>query len=341
MTIKSVLDVNDENPMPKNSLTGPQFNRSILILTPQRALKFTATSQERHYIWLTALSFLSHSPLSIGDLPALPPLPGLDELNMANQTPSLLGPGSRRRIRDSIRIAKGPSRQTMTERSFTTEGSVLGSDRDYMNDTRPATQDTYSTSNDAALPPIIKRYHSRQRSNTAPKPPSGGFRAFSYRDAEPLPVLPNNTQGVSAVDQRFSDRGQLSPSLGNPSIPSSRRGSEGSALGRPNYGMGFVSPTLFDSNSSHNATMTMRMDAFIENKQAGKGGFRNLRLGQPNTALGQNRPTDQRVDMAFWGLDGSLPSISPVNSLSPVENSLRYSGSTGRGSVERDFFRGF
>jgi hypothetical protein len=31
------------------------------VLTPQRALKFTALTIERHYVWLTALSFLSHS----------------------------------------------------------------------------------------------------------------------------------------------------------------------------------------------------------------------------------------------------------------------------------------
>jgi hypothetical protein len=39
------------------------------------ALKFTATSQERHYVWLTALSFLSHSPLSVNELTAVPPPP--------------------------------------------------------------------------------------------------------------------------------------------------------------------------------------------------------------------------------------------------------------------------
>ena len=55
VTIKSVLDVKDDNSMPKGALNGPSFSRSILILTPQRALKFTATSQERHYVWLTAL----------------------------------------------------------------------------------------------------------------------------------------------------------------------------------------------------------------------------------------------------------------------------------------------
>ncbi|KFY08583.1 hypothetical protein V492_06101, partial [Pseudogymnoascus sp. VKM F-4246] len=57
LTIQSVLDVKDDNAAPKG--VNNIFNRSILILTPARALKFTATSRERHYIWLTALSFLA------------------------------------------------------------------------------------------------------------------------------------------------------------------------------------------------------------------------------------------------------------------------------------------
>lgn len=61
VTIQSVLDVKDDNPAPKGMT--PVFNRSILILTPQRALKFTASSSERHYVWLTALSFLSQPKL--------------------------------------------------------------------------------------------------------------------------------------------------------------------------------------------------------------------------------------------------------------------------------------
>ncbi|KOS21460.1 Anucleate primary sterigmata protein A [Escovopsis weberi] len=58
LIIQSVLDVKDDNPPPRGATL---FNRSILILTPQRALKFTASTSERHYLWLTALSFLSHS----------------------------------------------------------------------------------------------------------------------------------------------------------------------------------------------------------------------------------------------------------------------------------------
>ncbi|KAI4123221.1 MAG: hypothetical protein LQ347_006243, partial [Umbilicaria vellea] len=49
LAIQSVLDVKDDSPLPKNASPQSMFARSILILTPQRALKFTATSHERHY----------------------------------------------------------------------------------------------------------------------------------------------------------------------------------------------------------------------------------------------------------------------------------------------------
>ncbi|KHJ34735.1 putative nuclear migration protein [Erysiphe necator] len=56
--VQTVLDVKDENPAPKGVNL---FHRSILILSPARALKFTATTMERHFNWLMALSFLAHS----------------------------------------------------------------------------------------------------------------------------------------------------------------------------------------------------------------------------------------------------------------------------------------
>ncbi|KAI3396573.1 hypothetical protein diail_12022 [Diaporthe ilicicola] len=103
LTIQSVLDVKDDNPAPKGHSV--VFNRSILILTPQRALKFTAVNAERHYLWLTSLSFLAHSQQQVPDLPAPAPL-------AAARTPDFDIPPSkaksrRPRIRDSIRLAKG------------------------------------------------------------------------------------------------------------------------------------------------------------------------------------------------------------------------------------------
>ncbi|KAI9678398.1 MAG: hypothetical protein M1822_008044 [Bathelium mastoideum] len=124
LIIQSVLDVKDDTPAPKNS--GPIFNRSILILTPARALKFTAISSERHYLWLTALSFLSHHPSQrLSPLPAIPvpepksikvpepseisspvepkiPIPEKEPEKPARATAML----RRTPLRDSVRIAK-------------------------------------------------------------------------------------------------------------------------------------------------------------------------------------------------------------------------------------------
>ena len=115
--IQSVLDVRDDTPLPKNHGIAEPFNRSILILTPARALKFTATSQERHYTWLTALSFLAHSPLLAPGLAALPPPPQEPQddpppARGRNSTTLKRGP-----IRDSVRVARDRARPIKTPKS--------------------------------------------------------------------------------------------------------------------------------------------------------------------------------------------------------------------------------
>ncbi|KAI6356712.1 hypothetical protein MCOR25_007884 [Pyricularia grisea] len=107
LVIQSVLDVKDDNPTPKGATS--VFDRSILILTPQRALKFTATTRERHYVWLTALSFLAHSNQEVPEILASPPSTTLavnkaplSDYDLAQQKPQRRGG-----IRDSIRLAKG------------------------------------------------------------------------------------------------------------------------------------------------------------------------------------------------------------------------------------------
>ncbi|RVX69678.1 hypothetical protein B0A52_06322 [Exophiala mesophila] len=255
LTIKSVLDVKDDNPMAKGTITGPQFNRSILILTPQRALKFTATSQERHYVWLTALSFLSHSPLNVNELTAVPPPPPPDHESIA-PTASLAGSFRRRPIRDSIRVAKNAVRTGTGSgnRSFTTDGSLP------VQDSRPPTRDFYDPATDPALPPTIPR-HARKRSNTAPRAPPSSFRSFSAKEVTPSLPGPGSTysHSIQSTAVYSSDRGGFyTPSLGMQSIVSSRRGSEASASGRPPL------PSILLDNQA----ATMRMDAFIEGKRS-------------------------------------------------------------------------
>ncbi|KAK4937153.1 hypothetical protein LTR10_022132 [Elasticomyces elasticus] len=319
LTIKSVLDVKDDNPMPKGSIIGQQFNRSILILTPQRALKFTAMSQERHYVWLTALSFLSHSPLSVNELTAIPPPPPPPEHDMLNQpTPSLAGSFRRRPIRDSIRIAKNPVRVGPGPRSFTTDGSLP------VQDSRPPTRDYYDPTQDPALPPIIPR-HSRKRSNTAPRAPPTSFRSFSAKEAAPTVSGPGSTysQSVRSTAVYSSDRGLYTPSAGMQSIVSSRRGSEASASGPPPI------PAVFLDKDPAN---TMRMDAFIDGKtstSSGRPSFSFMRSGQ-----------SKRKDLGYWGLETGRDSISPVDSL--LHNGMMMASSSTRGSSDsRDPWRGF
>ena len=330
--------------MPKGSVTGPHFNRSILILTPQRALKFTATTQERHYIWLTALSFLSHSPISMNDLAPLPPMPPEEHMEHNVSPAASLGGSLRRRpIRDSIRIAKGSNGRPQF-RSFTTDGIPTMSEYE-----RPPTQEAYDPINDAALPPVIRRYHNRNRSNTAPKPTASAFRALLSRDSGPT-MHPPSTAVTS--EKTMTDRGAPTPSLGLPSRPSSRRGSEASAVGLPPVPALPTTPGLgppisnidmplrfFDTanNSSHAASMTMRMDAFMADQQrnammrgpAGRGPLRNLRLGRPSMRNLKDPSTSSWVAQESNIRD----SMSPVDILTtPTE--MRFSESTGRGSSE-------
>ncbi|KAL2256970.1 hypothetical protein VTK26DRAFT_831 [Humicola hyalothermophila] len=192
LTIQSVLDVKDDNPPPKGS--GPLFNRSILILTPQRALKFTATNAERHYIWLTSLSFLAHSNQAVPETLALPPpKPPLEQYELPKP--------KRRPIRDSIRLtkAKTPAGAMGVIRSdpVTEEVPEMDSMPPNIPSYRPPMPEVYSLpthardlSRDAAEPPHIPRFidrgnmtgpvHGRKRSNTGGHvPPPLSFRGFS------------------------------------------------------------------------------------------------------------------------------------------------------------------
>ncbi|RGP81695.1 hypothetical protein FLONG3_182 [Fusarium longipes] len=187
LTIQSVLDVKDDNPPPKGATS--VFNRSILILTPQRALKFTAESAERHYIWLTALSFLAHSsqaiPENISASPAIQKTP-IPEFEAPQ--PKLKRGG----IRDSIRLAKGRTVGRAAPPSVPSIPSVPSSQLgDVANfpAIEPAGEFTgRDDSIDAAQPPLIPRFHDRnqtvahgrKRSNTGGHvPPPLSFRGFS------------------------------------------------------------------------------------------------------------------------------------------------------------------
>ncbi|KAH8670911.1 hypothetical protein BX600DRAFT_233074 [Xylariales sp. PMI_506] len=274
LTIQSVLDVKDDTPPPKG--VTQVFNRSILILTPQRALKFTATSAERHYLWLTALAFLAHSQQAVPEMilpagaasAAAPPPPGLS----AKMAPGFdMPPAKSKRpgIRDSIMLKKGKGttaprvdvdiNTTLLEEPITlkTESfpSVPNHQRDY--------------SRDVAEPPLIPRYHhstdrvheranqialhGRKRSNTGGHiPPPLSFRGFSSPTGQSYHVASNSTAGNSVITSGSSEIYTAASSAGNTTWAMSTVGSQrtSEASSRP-------------GNNFFEAIGTVRMEAFI------------------------------------------------------------------------------
>ena len=176
--IQSVLDVKDDTPLPKGVNQGPIFNRSILILTPARALKFTAPTKERHYVWLTALSFLSHSAQEADGLLALPPPMPFEyeqvEQQVAHTTPTRIITEHDSfppplRARDSIRLAKGKKPDV----AFQASGGMRKA---------PSKTKVHAREDSFAEPPSVPRYpgqHIRKRSNTGSRPPNNRTIGFS------------------------------------------------------------------------------------------------------------------------------------------------------------------
>ncbi|KAH6643682.1 meiotic cell cortex C-terminal pleckstrin homology-domain-containing protein [Boeremia exigua] len=236
LTIQSVLDVADNNPTQRNE---PLFNRSILILTPARALKFTAVSRERHYLWLTALSFLAHSSAPMPDLSAMPQPPPVEYKHQRSGGATL----RRSRVQDSVRLAKGKANPAMQRNRALNEpmpglSSLAGFDRSVA---------------DSASPPSIPRgpAHGRKRSSTGPgaPPPSIPFRSFSHQ------------QVPSVYSNGSSDKYS---SMQPPSVPSSVY----------NPTSGIVSSRTSEARTSEASTSTrshffdamgtVRMEAFID-----------------------------------------------------------------------------
>ncbi|RFU29902.1 hypothetical protein B7463_g6450, partial [Scytalidium lignicola] len=268
LTIQSVLDVKDDTATPKG--IPPLFNRSILILTPARALKFTAVSADRHYVWLTALSFLAHSSQAVPEIVSAPPPP--------QPVPDFELPRRVRRngIRDSIRIAKG--------RTAASRGGPIGMDPFPPNGPEESIPESESfdmarsePAPDIADPPYVPRFtdrgdrdrpghynpaplgHGRKRSNTGPRvPPPLSFRGFSG-PASSGHAATSSTAGLSVGTAGSSDiyqsQGSGSVAGGYTGMSMSGRSSirTSEASSRP----GAVVNNFFD------AVGTVRMEAFI------------------------------------------------------------------------------
>ncbi|AEO62332.1 uncharacterized protein THITE_2106394 [Thermothielavioides terrestris NRRL 8126] len=268
LTIQSVLDVKDDNPPPKG--VTQLFNRSILILTPERALKFTATNAERHYIWLTSLSFLAHSNQAIPDALLVPqPKPLVDQYELPKP--------KRRPIRDSIRLTKAKTAVIKSD-PVTAESAQTDSAPPSVPTYRPPPlPDVYTLpthardlSRDAAEPPAIPRFsdrgahmpvHGRKRSNTGGHvPPPLSFRGFSgpAGSGGAYHASTNSTAGNSIMTAGSSDiysnagASAVTGSSGMTWATGSMRTSEASSR-----------PSAPVQNNFFDAIGTVRMEAFI------------------------------------------------------------------------------
>lgn len=226
MTIQSVLDVKDDNPPPKGAPA--LFNRSILILTPARALKFTATTRERHYIWLTALSFLAHSSQAVPEVMMPHPVPTEEFLSARPPIGARL---QKSPLRDSIRVAKGRGPVSTRSGPTTAQSSIhRGGDSRLGTGISSRTgisiaalgphvesSHTRVDSAEAASPPVIPRFqdrdralvnaggHGRKRSNTGSRiPPPLSFRGFSEIAIPTMNAFTSSTTTNTAPPSTYS-----------------------------------------------------------------------------------------------------------------------------------------
>ena len=278
--IKSVLDVKDDNPLPKGyNYQSNQFNRSILILTPQRALKFTAMSSERHFVWLTALSFLSDPSMGMNELVTLPPVPR-DEIVPVKGNTAMT---RKNPIRNSIKVSKGKNKSQHTrlweKRSFTSLSSRRAAR------TLPPTpniEEGYrdpsiaaGTLDDAASPPFVPRFsnHNRKRSRTLPRPPT--LRSFSSQATMPSWGNNNNSNSPETTTTNPFDRVRSFNSGQSHSSFSFRRTENNSRCSTPPPVVGGGGPTsppppatatssTTGGGNMFDAIGTVRMEAFID-----------------------------------------------------------------------------
>ncbi|KAM0719310.1 hypothetical protein Q7P37_005215 [Cladosporium fusiforme] len=181
LAIQAVLDVADETPLPKRPELATAFHRSILILTPSRALKFTAINAERHAMWMNALSFLAEpDQVQLPPLPVAPPIPDQFQTPTIAKRPRSPSFG-RSHLRDSVRIAKG--KQPHLLRSVSAQNASAADIPDI-----PGPHALSQDDQGADFPCIPRLYsntnrHQRKRSNTGTSPnlapPLAGLRSLS------------------------------------------------------------------------------------------------------------------------------------------------------------------
>lgn len=263
--IQSVLDVLDQTALPRNPELRSAYSRSIIVLAPTRALKFTAVSAERHALWMTALSFLAQSgrlPSQIPPLPseipqaqphqhsrAPPPIPDMDGLVVKRHRSPSFG---RLTVRDSIRLAKG-KRPDIPKSGIP---SIAGAEQ-----TQQQQQD-----DSADFPAVPRLYvgttrHQRKRSNSAvPRLPTtfNGFRSSSST------AIASYTPSASGgLHPTFNNNSSTFFRANLPSHPASKSGSRhdsmaGGGSADHHHHHQHPQPNFFE------AVGTVRMEAFVD-----------------------------------------------------------------------------
>ncbi|KAL8646308.1 MAG: hypothetical protein Q9210_006213 [Variospora velana] len=282
LPIQSVLDVPDDTPMPKNAGIQSNFGYSILILTPQRALKFTAPDLERHRIWLRALSYLSQSALGMEDLTAIPAVPQSEY-----QHPPSRVSGARRSPRDSIRVAKSKERPSLQARNYTAPISTAVKAANTRGLGYDGADDSVS---DAAEPPQIPRVsHTRKRSSTEPRRPSLPKNAFN---SFPANMGISSSHGVkSTMPREITMPVTRGFQGGSSSGPATMRHMSETTIAQPEG----VRNDFFD------AVGTVRMEAFVDStKQEAADSGREKPPPRSSYRTRQGR----KKDMSYWGIMG-------------------------------------
>ena len=271
--------------MPKNSDFQSRFGRSILILTPQRALKFTAFNQERHQVWLTALSFLSHSSLEMHDLASIPPIPQQEYQRPPSQ--GSLGGFRRGNIRDSIRIAKSKGRPPLEGgRAYTNPIGIPHASADLGERSVNGEADH---SVDAAEPPFVPRIsahtHTRKRSSTGPR------------------SIPPSASQNFAIHASMASNYSLKATLSQDGYSAFPRGNGQSTTGHSTLDVNGGSLNAV-RNNFFDAVGTVRMEAFIDR---GEDKFsQSSGMQRKKESKGRRSKQVRKKDLSYWGVGGPI-----------------------------------
>ena len=321
MPIQSVLDVKDDTPLPKEAKTSGLFNRSILILTPDRALKFTAPTKDRHYLWLTALSFLAHQ--SVQTIQSIPKFT-LQPPNSPMQDSFTVSSG--RSGASSIRNALRSTKSKVSSQQSSGVATPVPGPQSEANVRRELPKINVP---DYAVAPTVPRVpHSRKRSVSMTAPSSGhnvlgGYPVGTINSPILSTAGTSSTRGPSI--SATSGRSFRLPEEPSPVLPQFEFQPDGVAnhdLSPRASGISGFSAEFGGNNNFFDAVGVVRMDAFSK-PMGGKAdaGLGVVRTGGREGPEGWPRHGERR------GSSGSFIGPPDIGKLRPSQ----YAGKSGKG----------